>query len=1782
MVLSKRWWAGFVAVLVMMSGVGLMAPAHAEGETGPDAGPDAGTEVTAEALSSLSGTVTDSAETPLADVTVAAYEWSSVEGSGYWTYRAEAATDADGRYELSVAPGVYSLRFDGGIDHLTEWLGDYDSDTFEPAYGTVQTVTVSEEPATVGATQLTPAATFSGTVTAGAENVCPSVQVERMVDDGWTFVSTTVACDEATGTYTVGGLPDGQYRVFVEAEALWEGETLTTYVGEYYDDAYDASDAITLSLAAATPRTGIDLSLVPARSISGRVTGPEGEAVPNADVTVYSWSSWSSDPEDGFWFGSHAATTGPDGTYQVNYLAPGTYRIGFSADGLREEFHDNAATVESALDVEVDGADVANIDAQLTQGATISGSVTSGTTPVADARVELSVQRSYPWGKSWESLEDTSSVADGGFSFGGLEAGTYRVCVTNGGDYVEECWDNAASTSKATPITVAHGATRTGIALDLALGGTIAGTIENAAGEPLASVSIPVWQRTANGTSWTIVDWGWTLDEGTYRVSGLPAGSYRVGFNYAGSGDDYVSEYFDDQPSLDAADDLVVTAGVTTSADATLARAATLTGKVLDAQGEPLGGVSLDWFTQGYSDYGHDPGEAWHYGGDGTTNWDGAYTITSVTPGPVRLGLFPHDGVHMEEYYDGAASVDAGDDVMAVAGESTAVPDVTLARGGTISGQVTASDAPDGLFAHLELYRLVVEDGETDWSWAGSRSTDSAGQYTFTGLATGSYRIHVYPSGNHLEQYYGGSRRLETATTIEVAVGQDVTGKDVEVAVGGIVSGTVTGNGTALEGARVDVFLIDDSGDGYDGSWSAWTSPDGSYAITNLPPGDYKLLFDGAGPFVAEYWRNKSAWETATAFSLGLSATRSAMNADLASGATIAGTVTADGAPVVESRVRAYLLGAGGADWVDRWSTWTEADGSYELDGLPAGEYKVRFEPTGPFAGEYWEDQDAWETADDITLALGDVQGDLDADLERAATVTGVVTGPGDEPVEEVEVCLYEPYAYGDETEWDTVDCSWSGTNGSYAVEGLESGTYRIGFYTGDADGDLAGGFYSAAGLVGTIEAGADVVLTASQTLTLNQKLAVGGAISGQVSQAPGADSYGDGVVTLYDQAGKAAGSTYAYDGEYTFAGVPAGSYKVGFARSPQASDVIGAAEFYQDKVETVGLAGASPVVVKAGETTSGIDAVIETGGRISGTLTKPVGTRTADCYLLAADPQGSASTRLTPRVYEASEGTQAFAITGLNAAGYQLRLECYDFDTGEESIWYYDAQSASRLSASVAAADVVTVPALGQEVKLGALGVTTTVIAPTGAPTINGTAAVGQRLTVATTSLKWAPADVVVSYQWKADGALVSTNPVYTVKAADLGKQLSVVLAASKAGYTGAEVASTATAAVAKGTIAAVGAPAISGTAQVGSTLTANEGNWSPSAVTTSVSWSVAGVQVATGPTYQPGAAEAGKTVTITVVASREGYHDTTATSAATAAIAAADATAITHTGQPGIAGVVEVGQTVEVDLTGLAWTPADAATAVTWLSDGAEVGTGPSYAITADDLDNALTVVVLATKAGHVADTATSPARTVVKGALVNLTKPAITGTAKVGQTLTASPGTWDPAGVQVYYEWYADDEWLENDGPKLLLTADHIGKAITVEVLATRRGYHSSWAASPATALVGAATPPPTPPAPPAPPAPLPVVPPPAVKGKAQAGKKLSAATVLPAGVSGKVTYTWTFTPKKKGKKKPKPKTVGKSSSLKMKKQWKGGKISVTAVVTLPDGQQVKVTSKPKKVT
>lgn len=259
--------------------------------------------------------------------------------------------------------------------------------------------------------------------------------------------------------------------------------------------------------------------------------------------------------------------------------------------------------------------------------------------------------------------------------------------------------------------------------------------------------------------------------------------------------------------------------------------------------------------------------------------------------------------------------------------------------------------------------------------------------------------------------------------------------------------------------------------------------------------------------------------------------------------------------------------------------------------------------------------------------------------------------------------------------------------------------------------------------------------------------------------------------------------------------------------------------------------------------------------------------------------------------------------------------------------------------------------------------------------PTVSGTPAVGAVLTAAPGT--WSPSGTSLSYQWRADGVNITgaTGSTFTPRPAQLGKQISVQVTGSATGMADTRAYSKRTDPVARGTFSSVAPPVISGTPQVGSTLTVTAGQWAPVPRSVSYQWNADGVPLSgeTSPALAVGPALVGKQVSATVTVRRRGYTRVS-TNAQTTGVVVPGEFAVTRS--PTATRTPRLGETLAVD-TG-AYSPAGGDVNVQWLRAGQPIAgaTGTSYQVTAADLGSWIRARVTVEKPGYTPLAVNAPA--------------------------------------------------------------------------------------------------------------------------------------------------------------------------------------------------------------
>jgi hypothetical protein len=343
-----------------------------------------------------------------------------------------------------------------------------------------------------------------------------------------------------------------------------------------------------------------------------------------------------------------------------------------------------------------------------------------------------------------------------------------------------------------------------------------------------------------------------------------------------------------------------------------------------------------------------------------------------------------------------------------------------------------------------------------------------------------------------------------------------------------------------------------------------------------------------------------------------------------------------------------------------------------------------------------------------------------------------------------------------------------------------------------------------------------------------------------------------------------------------------------------------------------------------------------------------------------------------------------------------------------------------------------------------------------TPAPTITGTAAIGQTLTAH--PVDWTPLQDDWTYQWYRDdteiaGAVSST---YEVTADDAGWGLKVAVSGVKTGYASPSVSSVAVN-IPGHPFTTVTRPEIEGTAKVGNILTAEVSGWAPTPESWNYQWYRNGgvIPGATQSSYALVGSDAGKRITVTVTGIKARYAPTSQTSTATPKVTEGTFQTVV----PTITGTVQVGHKLTATAPG--WSPTPDHWYYRWFRNNKSISgaSKSTYTLVAADAGKRITVRMTGLKTGYTTAVRTSAATTkVAKGQFIS-SAPTIIGTPEVGHTLKVVISGWSPVPSEIHRQWYRDAKKISKaTKDKYKLTKSDLHHSITVRVIGEKSGYVS----------------------------------------------------------------------------------------------------------------------------
>jgi 5-hydroxyisourate hydrolase-like protein (transthyretin family) len=474
--------------------------------------------------------------------------------------------------------------------------------------------------------------------------------------------------------------------------------------------------------------------------------------------------------DGGFFLVDCDATTDADGTYALGGNLPSdVYTVRFSdpVGAYAAEWYDDAFYGDEAQPITVTvGTTVAAIDAALTPAGAIAGTVTdSDGDPFPLTTVAAFVQD----GDEWRFFKGVSAeYQQPDYRLDGLPAGTYRIKFRGAflsGSGLEEFYNDKPTLESADNVTVTVGQTTSGI--DAVLGvvqpGGIAGTVTDAAGTPLGGVVVTLFDDAGFSRAEAL-----TQPDGGYLFDDLYDGAYVVRFAEVNGA--YLTEFYDDAATFDAATPIPVGDALVSGIDAALAQPGTISGNVLDLAGDPLDFLRVTAYRQ--------LAGAWEPVDIVFGDPAGDYVLTGLQPDTYRLEFMGYRLVPGQtptmyvEFWDDAPDVAQATDVVVADGATLFGIDATLGNltpNGLIGGLVLDQTGARATDANVTVY---WHNGE-GWTLFGRTTTNSSGIYRLRTLADGSYAICFGMGNDGYARRCYSTNATPMPTAIELHDGQN-------------------------------------------------------------------------------------------------------------------------------------------------------------------------------------------------------------------------------------------------------------------------------------------------------------------------------------------------------------------------------------------------------------------------------------------------------------------------------------------------------------------------------------------------------------------------------------------------------------------------------------------------------------------------------------------------------------------------------------------------------------------------------------------------------------------------------------------------------------------------------------------------------------------------------------------------------------------------------------------------------------------------------------------------
>jgi hypothetical protein len=582
-------------------------------------------------------------------------------------------------------------------------------------------------------------ASIAGQVSEAGSSAPLSFVNVQLYDQNGSFLRSIST--DSTGSYKFSGLTVNTYKVCFYANQIYASQCWQNTASKPSTATPIAVDTITSKV------TGIDAALQPAAIITGQVTSDGTNGIQNIWVGAYD-TNGNQVP------GIAGVMTDSNGNYSLGSLPGGTYKLYFSGQstGYISQWYSNKADAASADTVTVAAGNTYNgYNAQLVQGGSFSGQVTSnGSTGISG----VSVQLRDTSGNGISGINGTTTNASGNYTFSGIPFGSYKLYFdSSSSGYISQWYNNAPDQSSATAFDVATGSNPSKNAI-LASGAIINGRATSDGMNGIPNVSVQLLNSTGvQSLAFTSTD-----ASGGYQFKGLQIGTYKVCFTPGQT--NYVAQCYSNNQGFDPVNATGIQVTVVpsvVSAGATMILGGAISGKVTNSGANGIQNISVE---------PRDASGNWLSGvSPAITDINGDYTVRGIPVGPIKVYFNKNIMGYASQWYSNKPSAANADTVPISSGITSPVNAVLELPGGIFGHVVKAFDNSDLAGITAQLY----DTGGTLLNGL-SATTNGAGSYDISGLASGSYKVRFSGSGFD-DQWFNLKTSFALADLVPVTAG---------------------------------------------------------------------------------------------------------------------------------------------------------------------------------------------------------------------------------------------------------------------------------------------------------------------------------------------------------------------------------------------------------------------------------------------------------------------------------------------------------------------------------------------------------------------------------------------------------------------------------------------------------------------------------------------------------------------------------------------------------------------------------------------------------------------------------------------------------------------------------------------------------------------------------------------------------------------------------------------------------------------------------------------------